>query len=569
MGIHDILDVVSLNLAAVGGITFEAFEAIPYKPLSDVPDASYTILHFSTTDKFPVNKEQRPAANANQILHETCQKAFGSTGALKFEYLNEETDENKQCILTITRPNGSMRSYQSDANFTRKAEAKAQVCERAIEHDAVKFIVEGESKISGHLTLLENEGKVDEGVLVPDPGVKALDDWCEENKLLVRWYDVIAKDGELHGAVLRILATSHSFRVYSTAALYKDVTEAKAACAAVAISQGALKFTGETSFPAAPPVGRMTLQEFYDLLPRPLPEPSLAKQSVSEVQAVGWLNQTVQSTRGSQLQAEYLPFTENSLSGCLLRIDRPNPKECKSYIVDARFNKRGDAKTAVALVAMSQGVGEWLKKVARDVNEITQEMKRIKDSFLPKLNKECQTSNGEQPTFEYRNQRDGKFNLSFCLASWSCTLTVNLSPTKGQRDLREFSVPTQYRNQSDAKVAVCCKAASENLIELLRFRREPSLPQYLEAKKRKQQDDDVESSSKRQKVQAQPSNDNKRPKMQNANLPARPQGHFMYPPPRYPRYMAPSSPPSSNPPSFTPYVPLQRPYGAPPPNHRP
>ncbi len=91
MDIYDVLNVVSQNLAAIGGITFEAFEALPYKPLPDVPDASYTILHFSTTDKFPVNKEQRQAANANQTLHETCQ-VFGSTGALKFEYLNEETD---------------------------------------------------------------------------------------------------------------------------------------------------------------------------------------------------------------------------------------------------------------------------------------------------------------------------------------------------------------------------------------------------------------------------------------------------------------------------------------------
>ncbi|KAK0486606.1 hypothetical protein IW261DRAFT_806113 [Armillaria novae-zelandiae] len=560
MGIYDVLDVVSRNLAAIGGITFEAFEALPYKPLPDIPDASYTILHFSTTNKFPV-KEKTPA-NANQTLHETCQKAFGSTGALKFEYLNEETNANKQCILTITRPNGSMRSYQSDANFTRKAEAKAQVCERAIEHDALKFIVEGESKISGHLALLENESKLDEGIPGKDPKVKAIEDWCEESKLLIQWYDVTSKDGELHGAAIRILATSHSFRVYSTPALYKDVTEAKAACAGVAIADGALKFTGDASLPAAPLVGRMTLQEFYDLLPRPLPEPSLAKQNVSEVQAVGWLNQTVQSTRGSQVQADYMPFTENSLSGYLLRIDRPGPKECKSYIVDARFHKRGDAKTAVALMAVSQGVGEWLKKVARDVNKITQEMKRIKDTFLPKLNKECQISNGEQPTFECKSQRD----------AWSCTLRVNLSPTKGQRDLREFSVPTQYRNQSDAKVAVCCKAANENLIELLRFRREPSFPQYLEAKKRKQQDDEIEPSSKRQKVaqsQTQAANDNKRLKAQNVHLPARPHGRFPYPPPSYPRYMAPPSPPSSNPPSFTPYMPLQRPYRAPPPNHRP
>ncbi len=89
-----------------------------------------------------------------------------------------------------------MRSYQSDANFPRKAEAKAQVCERAIQHDALKFIAEGESKISGHLALLENEGKVDDRILATDPGVKAIEDWCEESKLLIKWYDTTAKDGE-------------------------------------------------------------------------------------------------------------------------------------------------------------------------------------------------------------------------------------------------------------------------------------------------------------------------------------------------------------------------------------
>ncbi|KAK0434543.1 uncharacterized protein EV420DRAFT_396271 [Desarmillaria tabescens] len=553
MGILDVLDVVSQNLAAIGGLSFEAFEALPYKPLPDVPDASYTILHFSTADKPAVNEEQTPA-NANRTLHETCQKVFGSTGALKFEYLNEETDANKQCILTITRPNGSMRSYQSDTTFTRKTEAKAQVCERAIEHGALKFIAEGEPKVSGHLALLENGNKAAEGLPEKDPGVKAIEDWCEGSKLLVQWYDIVAKDGERHAAALRILATSHSFRVYSTAALYKDFTEAKTACAGVAIAEGALKFTGEASLPAAPSVGRTTLQEFYDLLPRPLPEPSLSKQNVSEVQAVGWLNQTVQSTRGSQLQAEYLPFMENSMSGCLLRIDRPNPKECKSYIVDARFHKRSEAKTAVALLAMSQGVGEWLKEVAKEVNRITQEMKRVKDSFLPRLIKECQISNGEQPTFECKNERD----------AWSCTLTVNLSPTKGQQDLREFSVPTQYRNQSDAKVAVCCKADNEKIIDLLRFRREPSLSQYLEAKKRKQRDDEVEASSKRQKMAQLPSNNDKA--KQIAHLPARPHSRLPYPPPSYPRYMAPPSPPSSRPLQFTPYMPLQRPY---PPHRRP
>ncbi|KAG7440154.1 uncharacterized protein BT62DRAFT_938358 [Guyanagaster necrorhizus] len=555
MGIFETLDAISWNLASIGGLTLDEFQTLPYKPPPDVPDASYTILHFSTAEKPAVDEEQI-SVNANRTLHDTCQKVFGNTGVLKFEYLKEETNANKQCILTITRPNGSMRSYQSDATFTRKTEAKAQVCQRAIEHDALQFIAEGESKLSKHLALLENEDKVDNMVPEKDPGVKAVEDWCEESNLLVKWYDVTAKDGERHGAALRILATLHSFRVYSTAALYKGFTEAKAACALVAIAEGALKFTGGASFPAPPPVGQVSLQEFYNLLPRPLPEPSLAKQNVSEVQAVGWLNQTIQSTRGSQLQAEYLPFTENSLSGCLLRIDRPDPKQCKSYIVDARFQKRGESKTAVALIAVSQGVGVWLKEVTKEINKITPEMKRIKDSFLPKLTKECQASNDEQPTFEYKNQRD----------AWSCTMTVNLSPTKGQRDLREFSVPTRYRNQSDAKIAACCKAANENLIDLLRFRREPSLPQYLEAKKRKREDGEVEPFSKRHKKgqsQTEPSNNMGKPKVWEAHLPARPHGHLPYPP----RYTAPS--PSLHRPQFTPYMPLQRPYRGPPPNRRP
>ncbi len=59
-----------------------------------------------------------------------------------------------------------------------------------------QIIAEGESKISGHLALLENEGKVDDRILATDPGVKAIEDWCEESKLLIKWYDTTAKDGE-------------------------------------------------------------------------------------------------------------------------------------------------------------------------------------------------------------------------------------------------------------------------------------------------------------------------------------------------------------------------------------
>lgn len=49
----------------------------------------------------------------------------------------------KACILTISRPNGSSRSYTCNAEFSRKAEAKAAVASAAIDLGALDFIREG------------------------------------------------------------------------------------------------------------------------------------------------------------------------------------------------------------------------------------------------------------------------------------------------------------------------------------------------------------------------------------------------------------------------------------------
>ena len=57
----------------------------------------------------------------------------------------------------------------------------------------------------------------------------------------------------------------------------------------------------------------------------------------------------------------------NTVHGCVLRLARPG--EVKSYLVDPVFPKRADSKNAVSLLAMTQGVGQWIRTVARECEE--------------------------------------------------------------------------------------------------------------------------------------------------------------------------------------------------------
>jgi hypothetical protein len=50
----------------------------------------------------------------------------------------------KQCILTITRPNGLVRSYKSEPTFCRKTEAKAEAARVAVDMGALDFIQTGD-----------------------------------------------------------------------------------------------------------------------------------------------------------------------------------------------------------------------------------------------------------------------------------------------------------------------------------------------------------------------------------------------------------------------------------------
>lgn len=120
------------------------------------------------------------------------------------------------------------------------------------------------------------------------------------------------------------------FRAFSVDVDYATFEEAKAACAADAIAEGALDFikfgNGQTapaerrlfaspedeSQPAAPPPIALTLQGFFEALPRPLPE-AVDNKTVGEINAPGWLNMLIQSARGGKLALKFIWTTDTKL----------------------------------------------------------------------------------------------------------------------------------------------------------------------------------------------------------------------------------------------------------------
>ena len=111
--------------------------------------------------------------------------------------------------------------------------------------------------------------------------------------------------------------------------MYPAYEAAKATCAADAIAEGILDFikfgNGQTAPAerrlfqpqeddevfASPPV-TLTLQGFFEALPRPLPEP-VDDKTVAEINAPGWLNTLIQSARGAKFEHKFIWTTETQL----------------------------------------------------------------------------------------------------------------------------------------------------------------------------------------------------------------------------------------------------------------
>jgi hypothetical protein len=95
--------------------------------------------------------------------------------------------------------------------------------------------------------------------------------------------------------------------------------------------------------------------------------------------------------------------------GALLRVTRPG--ECRSFLVDPRFAKRADAKAAVCLAALSEGIGAYIRSLSAAAEaKISPEIRRRAiEQILPLLITEyAKIWPAKLPEmFDYFKERDG------------------------------------------------------------------------------------------------------------------------------------------------------------------
>lgn len=496
-------EIVNSNLLRLGSLTLEDFLHDPYQePAAQENFLSNPLYHDAPVAPPPIVVEDKDGENKPApipaplfVLHQICSQTFGSIDALNYEIIEEEGKEKKRCILTITRPNGATRSYTSKPEFARKVAARAAAASVAVEMGAIDFIKHGspDAVVKRGLVLapLDAPGSVQAPLPTAaeeDPSVQEIEKCCVEwraGRVKPRWIFLIdSKPTGKYGCALQIKLSLHLFRAFSVDVEYATFEEAKAACAADAIAEGILDFikfgNGQTA-PAerrlfaspedeapstVPPPIALTLQGFFEALPRPLPE-AVDNKTVGEINAPGWLNMLIQSARGGKLALKFIWTTDTKLGthGAVLRLTRPG--EVRTYMVDPQFAKRVDAKSAVCLTALAAGVGAYVRGIGEAVEaKISPEMRsRIFDCIFPLMLTEYGKFWPNRPPemFEYTKDRD----------ACGCLLRLKLTGKPEEREARTWTVPAEYRNKNDAKVAVVQLAFEQGALEFLRFSGEP------------------------------------------------------------------------------------------------
>ncbi|KDQ57916.1 hypothetical protein JAAARDRAFT_34726 [Jaapia argillacea MUCL 33604] len=488
---------VTRSLVALGALTLGQY--FRSEDILENRDHGTQVIATTMTPQLEAKDEEPGVA----LLYKACQSEFGRFQALDFEFIEGDNLKNSRCILTIKRPDGISRSYTSTPSDTRQDPAKTQVTKLALRMGALEFISNRDSPDrpgksgtdpiplsalaleSREVELPHDSPSLDCDQL--DGPIRQIEESCEQRKgvfAALQWvYLSESKPGvAAYGSALKISLSPHCFRVYSVDTVHPTFAEAKRACATLAIDQGILEFIHQQNGraePSLPSEGSDTyrgsedactvaLQSFYDSLPRPLPE-DMGDKSAAEVNAPAWLNSLIQSARGGRLSHKFIWTTHGVPGsiphyGCVLRISRPS-SPVRTHLVDAVFSKRTDAKAAVCLLAMSQGAGDHIRSIVREVEEkLTSEMRKLaNERILPMLQSELNKVSQGGMEFEHHKDMD----------AYGCSLTILLSTMNpAPNDIRKFRVPAEYRNKHDSKLAVLCLAADQGALEFIRFRGE-------------------------------------------------------------------------------------------------
>ena len=97
-----------------------------------------------------------------------------------------------------------------------------------------------------------------------------------------------------------------------------------------------------------------------------------------------------------------------AVHGCVFRL--VTPLETKTYFVDKKFSRRGDAKAAVCFQAISQGIGQYIRDIASSMeSKVTLDMRmKMNQKMLPTIMSEMsKLKQGTQPNFEYDMDKNG------------------------------------------------------------------------------------------------------------------------------------------------------------------
>ncbi|KAA1470819.1 hypothetical protein DENSPDRAFT_775170, partial [Dentipellis sp. KUC8613] len=512
------LSKVTSNLLRLGAVTLEKFldpSATDTSIPQDHPSFTFAADQPMEIDE-PVVKEDEESGDGPStgppayqkappfILHQVCSQIFGNIDPIQYEIIEENGKDKKKCILTITRPNGSTRSYATEAVFSRKAEAKAAAAATAVDLGALDFIKNGapdyptmkKGLVLAPLDTPSTEPSMEQAstsTSSENEFVKQIEQCCVEwraGRVRPHWVQLYdTKPGGKVGCALRIRLSLHSERVYSVSQQYDDFAAAQAACAEEAIDEDLLEFIKHGNGQTQPahtsvlddastdatlqlPPAAMSLQGFFESLPRPFPEPIEGK-TASEINAPSWLNVLIQSVKGTKITLNFIWILEPkyALHGAVLRVERPG--ECKSFLVDPQFPKRADAKAAVCLVGMSQGIGDYIRECGKAVeSKISPEMRsRASEGIMPMLSAEySKIWPGKLPDM-YKFERDKD--------AYGCTLTLKLAEDPQPEQIRTWTAPADYSSKTDAKVAVVTLAFDGGAIEFLRFRGEPPPADYV------------------------------------------------------------------------------------------
>ncbi|KAI6001819.1 hypothetical protein EDD15DRAFT_2227665 [Pisolithus albus] len=531
-------DAVFQELTELGAVSLHRYLQGDTDVYSGMPSTTNLPSYPSTTPSI-----NYPRHDAVSRLNATCQRVFGNTDPLRYEFVEENGPKSKQCILTIVRNDGTQRSYTTQPIFSKKAEAKAEVSKIAIEIGALEFLMFGETK--------ERKGPRNSPASSASDGLSAgasssaqvqpaekssvdvIESCCIEwraERVSPRWIALTEpKLGLKHGCALLIKLSSHLDRVYMSEPTFDTYDEARDACAKAAISEGVLHFIKHGDGRVRPLSPRqspsplldvknkhsghcklpLTLQNFFDTLPRPFPE-ALDTNDAYKINAPTWLSSLIQNSKGGKLAMtfNFISGTTPGLHGCLLRIDRPGTY--KAYLVDAEFSKRADAKAAVCLQAMSRGIGEYIRSIVSSVeSKLTSQMRSFSHNYIyPTLQSELsKIESGLYPHFEFDKERDAV----------GATLFVRLSGSSTPEQSRKYVAPCEYRSKSDAKAAVIALAAEQGVIEFVRFRGRPPPPGY--SSPYILQNYDGDSSRKRSEPDSREEGNSRPSKKQKKNVP--------------------------------------------------